>query len=95
MVRCWMWTVDGRHLTNGDAVASVAGYHREGNRPQMHSLPKEGTLRALNLFIKSPCALEDCPYQPYQFFTERRRRGKAATATSDFQIQYHPCVAFL
>ncbi|HWA35260.1 MAG TPA: hypothetical protein VG737_14065, partial [Cyclobacteriaceae bacterium] len=80
-------TVDGRHLTNGDAVASSPMIAMKVIDHNAFLFKKDTT--GVNLYLKPPCATIDCPYQRITF-SQSDVEWKPATSTTDFQLNYHP-----
>ncbi len=80
-------TVDGRHVTNGDAVAASPVIAMKVIDHNAFLLKKDTT--GVNLYMKAPCATGDCGYQRINF-SQHDVEWKPATATNDFQLNYHP-----
>ncbi|NOT77213.1 MAG: hypothetical protein HOP08_20000 [Cyclobacteriaceae bacterium] len=80
-------TIDGRQVINGDIVSSSPIIlSKVIDRNQF--LFKKDTV-GINLFLQSPCALQNCSYKRINF-SQSDVSWKPATATSDFEIAYHP-----
>jgi hypothetical protein len=80
-------TVDGRHVSTGDAVAAspvITMKVIDGNA----FLLKKDTV-GVDLYIKAPCPTGDCPYKRINF-SQKDVEWTPATATTDFQLKYHP-----
>ncbi len=80
-------TVDGRHVTNGDAVATSPLITMKVIDRNAFLLKKDTT--GVNLYIRPPCATDDCPYKRINF-SQKDVAWTPATATTDFQLKYHP-----
>ncbi len=80
-------TVDGRHVTNGDAIASSPLIAMKVIDRNVFMLKKDTT--GVNLYFKTPCATTDCPYKRINF-SQKDVEWKPATSTSEFQLNYRP-----
>ncbi|MBY0435073.1 MAG: T9SS type A sorting domain-containing protein, partial [Cyclobacteriaceae bacterium] len=80
-------TVDGRYLTNSDVVSADPRILAKviDKNPFIMKTDTVG----VDLFLRSPCDQEDCPYKRINF-SQPEVEWKPATATSDFQVFYHP-----
>ena len=80
-------TVDGRHVVNGDVVSSTPTILTTviDRNP---FLLKSDTI-GVNLFLRYPCVLENCPYTRINF-SRSDLQWTPATATTDFQILFKP-----
>ena len=80
-------TVDGRHVTNGDVVSSSPMIVAKVI-DQNHFLLKVDTT-GVNLFLRYPCPLENCPYKRINF-SRPDVTWKPATVVTDFELTFHP-----
>lgn len=80
-------TVDGRHVTNGDVVSSSPMIVAKVIDQNKFLLKSDTT--GVNLFLRYPCALENCPYKRINF-SRPDVAWKPATAATDFELTFRP-----
>ncbi len=80
-------TVDGRHVTNGDAVSSAPTILLKVVDHNPFLLKTDTT--GINLYLQYPCALRTCPYKRINF-SRTDMSWISATITSDFQVTFQP-----
>lgn len=80
-------TLDGRHVTNGDAVSSAPMIRAKVIDRNPFYLKADTT--GVNLYLSYPCAQEECPYKRINF-SRKDVTWTPATATTDFQVTFHP-----
>ncbi len=80
-------TIDGRVLLNGDVVSSSPVILTKviDNNPFLLKTDTVG----INLYLLYPCGQGGCPYKRINF-SRADVTWKPASATSDFQVEFHP-----
>lgn len=80
-------TLDGRYVTNGDAVSSAPMIVAKVIDHNPFFLKSDTT--GVNLYLRYPCAAEECSYKRINF-SQKDVTWTPATATTDFQVVFHP-----
>ena len=80
-------TLDGRHVTNGDAVSSAPMIVAKVIDHNPFFLKSDTT--GVNLYLRYPCSAVQCSYKRINF-SQKDVTWTPATATTDFQVVFHP-----